>query len=57
MRPSVPEWRHLDAATPSRPGTLPRSGCRQDVKDVSGGKLIATVKDSDGNTLVLMQSP
>jgi len=57
MRPSVPEWRHLDAATPSRPGTLPRSGCRQDVKDVSGGKPIATVKDSDGNTLVLMQSP
>ncbi|SRR6266576_3127077 len=29
----------------------------QDVKDVGGGKLIATVKDSDGNTLGLMQSP
>jgi len=29
----------------------------QDVKDVGGGLLIATVKDSDGNTLGLRQSP
>lgn len=29
----------------------------QDVKDVGGGKLIATVKDADGNTLGLTQSP
>ena len=29
---------------------------RQEVKDV-GGKLIATVKDADGNVLGLMQSP
>jgi predicted enzyme related to lactoylglutathione lyase len=29
----------------------------QDVKDVGGGKLIALVKDADGNTLGLMQSP
>src|SRR2546421_5349182 len=29
----------------------------QDVKDVGGGKLIATVKDADGNTIGLMQSP
>jgi predicted enzyme related to lactoylglutathione lyase len=29
----------------------------QDVRDVGGGKLIATVKDADGNTLGLMQSP
>jgi predicted enzyme related to lactoylglutathione lyase len=28
----------------------------QDVKDVGGGRLIATVKDADGNTLGLMQS-
>lgn len=28
----------------------------QDVKDVGGGKLIATVKDADGNTLGLKQS-
>ena len=30
---------------------------RQDVKDVGGGKLIASVKDADGNIIGLMQSP
>jgi predicted enzyme related to lactoylglutathione lyase len=29
----------------------------QDVKDVGGGKLIASVKDSDGNIIALVQSP
>jgi predicted enzyme related to lactoylglutathione lyase len=29
----------------------------QGVKDVGGGKLIATVKDADGNMLGLMHSP
>jgi predicted enzyme related to lactoylglutathione lyase len=29
----------------------------QDVKDVGGGKLIALVKDADGNTIGLTQSP
>lgn len=29
----------------------------QDVKDVGGGLLIATVKDAAGNTLGLRQSP
>lgn len=29
----------------------------QDVKDVGGGRLIALVKDADGITLGLMQSP
>ena len=29
----------------------------QEVKDVGGGKLIATVKDADGNVIGLMQSP
>src|SRR5438128_348859 len=29
----------------------------QDVKNVGGGKLIALVKDADGNTLGLTQSP
>jgi hypothetical protein len=29
----------------------------QDVKDVGGGKLIASVKDADGNRLGLTQSP
>ena len=28
----------------------------QDVKDVGGGKLVATVKDPDGNTIGVMQS-
>ena len=29
---------------------------QQEVKDVSGGKLIATVKDADGNVIGLIQS-
>lgn len=29
----------------------------QDVKDVGGGKLIATVKDADGNIIGLLQAP
>ena len=30
---------------------------QQEVKDVGGGKLIASVKDASGNTLALMQNP
>jgi predicted enzyme related to lactoylglutathione lyase len=30
---------------------------QQDVKDVGGGKLTATVRDADGNILGLMQEP
>jgi predicted enzyme related to lactoylglutathione lyase len=30
---------------------------QQEVQDVGGGKLIATVKDADGNITGLMQSP
>lgn len=30
---------------------------QQEVKDVGGGKLIATVKDPDGNTIGLIQMP
>ncbi len=30
---------------------------QQDVKDVGGGRLIATVKDADGNIIGLIQSP
>src|SRR5438132_253677 len=30
---------------------------QQEVKDVGGGKLIASVKDADGNVTGLMQSP
>lgn len=29
----------------------------QDLKDVGGGKLIASVKDADGNIMGLLQSP
>jgi predicted enzyme related to lactoylglutathione lyase len=29
---------------------------QQEVKDVAGGKLIASVKDADGNTIGLIQS-
>lgn len=43
----------------SRLQTLVDAGAvvQQAVKAVGGGKLIATVKDADGNTLGLMQSP
>jgi predicted enzyme related to lactoylglutathione lyase len=30
---------------------------QQEVKDVGGGKLIASVKDADGNIIGLMQLP
>lgn len=30
---------------------------QQDVKDVGGGKLVASVKDKDGNTIGLIQLP
>ena len=30
---------------------------RQEVKDVGGGKLIASVRDADGNVTGLIQSP
>jgi predicted enzyme related to lactoylglutathione lyase len=30
---------------------------QQEVKDVGGGKLIASVKDPDGNVIGLIQSP
>lgn len=30
---------------------------RQDVRDVGGGKLIASVTDTDGNVIGLLQSP
>ena len=30
---------------------------QQEVRDIGGGKLIATVNDADGNTIGLMQSP
>lgn len=30
---------------------------QQEIKDVGGGKLIASVKDASGNTLALMQNP
>src|SRR5437762_1612385 len=30
---------------------------QQEVKDVGGGKLIASVKDADGNMIGLLQSP
>jgi len=30
---------------------------QQEVRDVGGGKLIASVKDADGNIIGLMQSP
>jgi len=34
-----------------------RAEAQQEVKDVGGGKLVASVKDADGNVLGLIQSP
>ena len=40
-----------------RHGVHPRPGLTVAVKDVGGGKLIATVRDADGNITGLAQSP
>ena len=53
----VPSWRVTDIRT-SLAGLL-GAGAKvlQDVQDVGGGKLIASVKDTDGNLVGLVQAP
>jgi hypothetical protein len=36
---------------------VPESAERQAIRDVGGGKLIATVEDVDGNVIGLIQAP
>ena len=48
----------VDDITKSLQGLLEAGAeSQQEIKDVGGGKLIATVKDADGNLIGLMQSP
>ena len=49
---------HVDDIEESLRQLLHAGGtARQEVKDVGGGKLIASVKDADGNLIGLVQSP
>ncbi|MEU6091828.1 VOC family protein [Streptomyces sp. NPDC047085] len=53
----VPYWHVTDLR--ERLAALLESGAElvQDVKDVGGGRLIASVKDTDGNMVGLLQDP
>lgn len=52
----VSYW-HVDDITKSLEALLAAGAeSRQEVKDVGGGKLIASVKDADGNVIGLIQS-
>ncbi len=57
MRGPVNYW-HVDDINKSLKA-LPDAGAevQQEVRDLGGGKLIASVKDADGNATGLLQSP
>ncbi|MGW1161705.1 VOC family protein [Streptomyces sp. NPDC002519] len=57
MTGPVPYWNVADIR--ARLAALLEAGAEllQDVQDVGGGKLIASVKDPDGNLVGLMQDP
>jgi predicted enzyme related to lactoylglutathione lyase len=49
---------HVDDITSSLKALLDAGAqAQQQVKDVGGGKLVASVKDPDGNVIGLVQSP
>jgi len=50
-------WQVNDVKTSLRQLVDAGAQVQQDVKDVGGGKLIAWVKDADGNITGLVQSP
>lgn len=51
-------YRHVDDIRKSLELLLTAGAeAHQEVKDVGGGKLIASVKDADGNIIGLIQSP
>ena len=53
----TPYW-HVDDITTSLQSLLDAGAqAQQEVKDVGGGRLIASVKDPDGNIIGLLQSP
>ena len=56
MKGPVAYW-HVDDIKESLKGLLdPGAEAHQEVKDVGWGKLIAPVKDADGNVIGLIQS-
>jgi predicted enzyme related to lactoylglutathione lyase len=56
MTSPVGYW-HVDDITESLKALLDASAeAQQEVKDVGGGKLIASVKEADGNVIGLIQS-
>jgi predicted enzyme related to lactoylglutathione lyase len=57
MTGPVPYWHVTDIRTTL--GALLKAGAEvlQDVQDVGGGRLIASVKDADGNLVGLLQDP
>jgi predicted enzyme related to lactoylglutathione lyase len=56
MRGPVAYW-HVDDIEKSLKALLDAGAeAQQEVKDVGGGKLIASVKDADGNVIGLLQS-
>ncbi|MFI2435802.1 VOC family protein [Streptomyces sp. NPDC018693] len=57
MTGPVPYWHVTDLRT--RLAALLEAGAEllQDAKDVGGGRLIASVKDADGNLVGLLQDP
>ena len=57
MTGPVGYW-HVDDIRKSLKGLLDAGAeAHQEAKDVGGGKLIASVKDADGNVIGLIQSP
>jgi predicted enzyme related to lactoylglutathione lyase len=57
MTGSLGYW-HVDDINTTLAGIVAAGGEQQDeISDVGGGKLIATVKDADGNLIGLLQMP
>jgi predicted enzyme related to lactoylglutathione lyase len=53
----TPYW-HVDDIKGTYQSLLAAGGqAQQEIKDVGGGKLIASLKDADGNIIGLIQSP
>jgi predicted enzyme related to lactoylglutathione lyase len=57
MTGPVGYWRVDDIKSSVKALLAAGAEAQQDVKDVGGGKLIASVKDADGNIIGLIQSP
>ncbi len=53
----VPYWRVADIKASLAGLVGAGAEVLQDIRDVGGGKLIASVKDADGNLIGLVQAP